>query len=90
MHYDKQRLSLEQKALKREYIKLEKDYQKAVIGANIAKINEIRIDQNDGLRTRILGKTFYDIKKKYRGFKEDHINAKEILFNNTLEQEKKL
>ena len=76
--------------MKREYIALEKDYQKAVVGANMAKINEVRIDQNDGLRTRILGKTFYDIKKKYAAFREDHINAREILFNNALEQEKKL
>lgn len=84
-NYDKQKLSLEQQALKREYIRLEQDYQKAVVAANMAKINEIRIDQNDGLRTKILGRTFYDIKKQYMNFREDYINAKEILFNNSLE-----
>lgn len=87
---DQHSLTHEQKQTKREYLQLEKDYKSALLGANQCQINEIRIDQNDGLRARILETCFYDIKKKYLDFREDVANAKEILYNNALEQQKKL
>lgn len=88
--HDQFTLTHEQRQTKREYLQLEKDYKSALLDANLCSINEIRIDQNDGLRARILEDCFYDIKKKYLEFREDVANEKEILFNNALEQQKKL
>ena len=55
-----------------------------------ATIEEIKIDKNDSTKALILEKLFYDIKKRHLGFRQDILNEKEILHNNSLEQHEKL
>ena len=48
------------------------------------------MDQNDATKAQILEHLLHDIHKKYQSFREDVVNAFEILNNNQLEQRIKL
>ena len=62
----------------------------ALLGAHACNLNEIRIDHNDSVRSFVLDTLLHDIRRHYRPFREDLRQEKEILFNSSLEQPRKL
>ena len=78
------------KKIREEYHEFEDSYKEALMGAHQCRLDELRIDQNDGLRATILDKILSDIRKAYLPFKEDAQNEKECLSNQALDQKTKL
>ena len=63
---------------------------KALQGAHLCNIDEMRVDHNDGVRTFILDTLLLNIRKHSKAYKEDMQNERTILYGQNIEPSRKL